>query len=368
MQAQSYERELFFAVHTGHVLHARRASMFAGQSLALASEAFKKTRESFFTDDVFKLSIARRIKASEELLEEEHYGILQEYYNGIEDLAVRAFAEAMLAIISDIDIFNRQVNDCLIWQAGLAYDCIAPHARLSCALSVLHLGVLSYSGLSFRATTFLLGRAAAKIDHFHVRMSEEGHRILHAPGSRVQDHMLLLSAACHLQKLGMVEALLKHPNIEPSLQSNSLTLQHNNGAMVFAAENLQYNNEALEFAAENGRPDMMRLLLKNVKFKTTASDYRAFARAVDYHHLEVLDVLLQDSRLKFDFLYLLQSAARSGFEDGVKSLLDMETLVIENKEELNTLVDKLILQTNLAQPSEALLHYKITSKHYGVPP
>jgi hypothetical protein len=46
----------------------------------------------------------------------------------------------------------------------------------------------------------------------------------------------------------------------------------------------------------------------------------------------------------------------------------METLVIENKEELNTLVDKLILQTNLAQPSEALLHYKITSKHYGVPP
>jgi hypothetical protein len=169
------------------------------------------------------------------------------------------------------------------------------------------------------------------------------------------NRMLLVSAACQRGHSEMLRALLQHSDIDPSLKSN----------WSYHQVPETYNNEALQFAAETGADDMIEMLLSSAKFKPTESDHYAFARAVDGHHMYAFDVLLQDSRLKFNFIHLLRSASTIGFEDGVESLLKIESLVIQHKEELNKLVDLQLLHYSLAKPSEALLNYKTTSVHYA---
>jgi hypothetical protein len=209
-------------------------------------------------------------------------------------------------------------------------------------------------GIGFKAAAFLISR---------IKNIRAQHLVINGHTEEQLGHMLLLSSACYYGNIGVVKALLNHPDIDSSARSQENYEDH--------FEDLENNNESLHVAAQAGNYEIITMLLSSAKFKVTKYDYHAFFKnmrgAMDsfsqkgtaLNHLQCLKVLLQDSRLIFEVSTLLiYTTTTLKFEQGVSFLLEQEKY--HNNEEISRVIEHLLRNPNGAASYKVLNNFKET--------
>jgi hypothetical protein len=279
-----------------------------------------------FTGAVCETSLIRRRALQDNTNEYDAHGL-----NLDNMFAARAFTEALMTITASIDPTETLINDCLVWQAGIAYDYIELSNAKEHMLLVLELFVwtdLKDSSLSFRAATLLLGRCEP-FDNLWIPIEPEEHGF-----DNDSDSLLVLSMACSRGCVGMVQALLRKQNPAVNASASSI-LGHDN------------DNEALWAAVQGGHDEIITMLLSSATFKITKYDGRIIKKALsgivegEEKRQRCCALLLNDPHYDYDLPNLLELAAVTiKSSQAVKFLLTQT--IFHNKELVRQKVEALL--------------------------
>jgi hypothetical protein len=167
----------------------------------------------------------------------------------------------------------------------------------------------------------------------------------------------IIELALDTKNVNIIELILKHPDIDPSV----------------------YDNHAIIYASRTGNIEAVKILLKDPRVNIVTLYNNALTAAVTNDHINIVKLLIYDSRITNDILFSgLYNAVNYGKSKIVKLLLkdgrvdpsihnnQLINLALLNK---NTYIAKLLLEDSRVKsifPTDWLLDLHITDSRMGV--